>query len=195
MPSTISMEPPFVFVPTSKYNKYLNIANTYTVRYKVCHSSDTIVCSSNMATLIDNKKARFDYEFLEHVTAGIELEGHEVKSLRNHRGSLQGAYVTVRGGEAYIMGMNIPPYQVGNTHSSYEPTRPRRLLLKKSEIAALAQHESTKGLTIVPISVYNNRRWIKVDLRIARGKKQRDKRESIKRRDTERDVRRELSDR
>lgn len=129
---------------------------------------------------------------MEKLNAGIELLGFEVKSLRNKQGSLEGAHITVRGGEAYLIGANIPPFQPKNTPKDYDPTRNRRLLLTKKEIAILGAFEGQKGLTIVPISVYNNKRKIKLEIAVARGKKQFDKRETIKRRDTEREIRRTL---
>jgi SsrA-binding protein len=146
-------------------------------------------------SLITNRKAGFNYEILEKYTAGIELFGFEVKSLRNSQGSLDGSYVTVRGGEAFLLNMHIPPYQAGNTPKEYDPLRNRRLLLKKEEIMALSKAESTKGLTIVPLSVYNRGNKLKLEIAIARGKKKYDKRESIKKRDSLRDVVREISDR
>ena len=143
-----------------------------------------------LTMLIQNKKVYFNYEILEKFTAGIELFGFEVKSLRDKNGSLEGSYVTVRGGEAYLMNANIPPFQTGNTPKTYDPIRNRRLLLTKKEIAELSGTESKKGLTIVPISVYNKGRKIKVEIATVRGKKQFDKRESTKKRETERDIRR-----
>lgn len=142
--------------------------------------------------LLENRKAKFNYEFLDKLDAGIELFGFEVKSLRAKLGSLEGAYVIVRGSEAFIIGAYIPAYQPKNTPKGYEERRNRKLLLTKKEIAALAGAESKKGLTIVPISVYNKGRKLKVSLAIARGKKKFDKRETIKRRETERDMRRDM---
>ena len=146
-------------------------------------------------SLISNKKAYFNYTITETISAGIELFGFEVKSLRNGQGSLEGSYVTVRGGEAFIIGMNIPPFQEKNTPQGYDPIRNRKMLLHKNEITRLSTTESTKGLTIIPVSVYNKGKVIKVDLGIATGKKKFDKRESIKKRDTERSTRREATDR
>lgn len=145
-----------------------------------------------MTQFIFNKKASFNYELMEKLNAGIELLGFEVKSLRNKQGSLEGAHVTVRGGEAYLIGANIPPFQPKNTPKDYDPVRNRRLLLTKKEIAILGAFEGQKGLTVVPISVYNSKRKIKLEIAVARGKKQFDKREDIKRRDTEREIRRTL---
>ncbi len=143
-------------------------------------------------TLIQNKKAYFNYEILETMRAGIELFGFEVKAIRKHLGTLEGTHVTVRGEEAYLIGANIPPYQVKNTPESYNPTRNRRLLLTKKEIEELGKAESKKGLTVVAISMYNFGRKIKVDVAIVRGKKKYDKRQDIKKRDVERDLRRSL---
>ena len=146
-----------------------------------------------MPMLIHNKKATFNYDILERLVAGIELLGHEVKSLRVGHATLDGAYVYVRSGEAYIKGMRISPYQVGNIPKDHNPDRDRRLLLTKSEISRIA--EPAKGLTIVPISVYNKGRKIKIEIGIGKGKKSFDKRQTIKKRDTDRNIRREFSDR
>lgn len=143
-------------------------------------------------TLVSNKKAHFNYEILEKYQAGIELLGGEVKSLRAGRGSLEGSHVTVRGGEAFLIGATIQPYQTGNVQKSYEATRNRKLLLTKDEIAELAAQESKKGLTIVPISVYNKGHKLKVEIGVVRGKKEHDKRETIKKREAERDVMRDI---
>ena len=145
--------------------------------------------------LIDNKKAYFDYEILEKFDAGIELLGTEVKAIRTKKASLEGSHVTVRGGEAYIVGMNINPYQEKNIPEGFDATKNRRLLLTKKEILALSGHENQKGLTLVPLSLYNKKRLIKLSFAIARGKKQHDKRETIKKREVNRTLRREELDR
>lgn len=142
--------------------------------------------------LIEHKKARFDYEILEEFEAGIELLGHEVKSLRAHHGKLEGAHAIVRGGEVYVTGMSIPPYQPKNTPKEYDPSRTRKLLLTKKEIGELAVFEGQKGLTIIPLSVYNKKSKLKVRLAVARGRKKYDKRAVLKERDTQRDIRRTL---
>lgn len=144
--------------------------------------------------LIQSRKALFNYEILEKFEAGIELFGFEVKSLRAGQGSLEGAHVVVRGAEAFVTNMTIPPYQVANTPKDYEPGRNRKLLLTKKELVKLAEIEGQKGLTIVPLSVYNKGRKLKMEIGVARGKKKFDKRETIKKRDTERDLRRTLKD-
>ncbi len=138
--------------------------------------------------LIENKKAHLRFEVLKPFQAGIELTGAETKSLRNRQGSLEGARVLVRGGEAYIVGMSIPPYQVANTPAGYEPEATRRLLLNKAEIAEILDAESKKGLTVVPFEVYNNGRNLKLRIAIVRGKNKKDKREDLKRKDDEREI-------
>lgn len=143
-------------------------------------------------SLIYNKKIGLDYEILETFEAGIELVGTEVKSIRNNQGSLLGSHITVRGGEVFLIASNIPPYQIKNVAESYDPKRNRKLLLTKIEIQKLASLEAKKGLTVVPISVYNKGKKIKVQIAIVRGKKKFDKREDIKKRDVDRDLRREF---
>ncbi|MEK7555937.1 MAG: SsrA-binding protein SmpB [Patescibacteria group bacterium] len=149
----------------------------------------------SMTQLVYNKKARFNYEILDTFEAGIELFGFEVKALKKKQGSFEGAHVVIRGGEAFLVGANIPPYQTANTPKSYDPERTRRLLLTKKELAELAGRENKKGLTIVPISVYSKHNKLKIEIGVARGKKKYDKRETIKKRDTEREVRREMGER
>lgn len=142
--------------------------------------------------LIENQRIGFDYEILEEMEAGLELFGFEVKSLRAKRGSLKGARVVARGGEAYLVGASIPAWQIANAPKSYDPERTRRLLLNKREIAHIASAEGEKGLTIVPISVYNSRRNLKLSLAIARGKKKKDKRAAIRTREEKRRIERTL---
>ena len=145
-----------------------------------------------MTVYAENRKAKFDYEFLERFTAGLELTGPEVKSVRAGKVSLAGSFVSIRGKEAFLLGAEIQPYQPKNQPEDYEQARVRKLLLSKDEIEKLAEVEGTKGLTIVPISVYNKGRFIKLDIAIARGKREFDKRQAIKKRDTERDLNRTL---
>ena len=148
-----------------------------------------------MATYIDNRKAHFNYSVEETFEAGIELTGLEVKSVKKGQGSITSAFCVVRGGEAYIINMHIPPYQPHNTDPGYDPDRTRRLLLSKKEIKKLADKDSIKGLTFIPLSLYSKGRYIKVSIAIARGKKVFDKRESIKKRDIDREIRRTLKTR
>ena len=145
-----------------------------------------------MAHYAENRKVRFNYEILEKYESGIELLGTEVKSVRGGRMSLEGAFVIVRGGEAFLVNANIPPYQAKNAPKDYDPLRNRKLLLTKKEINELADSEKNKSLTIVPISVYNKNRKIKVAIALVKGKKKLDRRESIKKRDIERKIDRTL---
>jgi SsrA-binding protein len=145
-----------------------------------------------MADLITHKKARLEYEILEELEAGIELLGSEVKAIRHTQGKLEGAHIIIRGGEAFVVGMSIPAYQPANTPDTYDPARTRKLLLTTKELGQLAGYEGQKGLTIVPISVYNKGAKLKVRVAIARGKKARDKREDLKKRSVKRDIERTL---
>jgi SsrA-binding protein len=142
--------------------------------------------------LIENKKVRLRFSLLETFSAGLELSGGEVKALRAKLGSLEGSRIVVRGGEAYLVGATIPPYQVANTPKGYEPEKTRRLLLNKKEIAELASAETKKGLTVVPIEVYNAGRLLKLRLAIVKGKGKADRREDLKKADALRDVEREI---
>ncbi len=148
-----------------------------------------------MTTLVDYRKARFNYEIMDTYEAGIELSGAEVKSLKKGQGSLDGSHVLIRGGEAYVVNMLVPAYQEKNIPEGYEPRRNRRLLLTKKEIRELATKELAKGLTIVPISIYNKGNLVKVSVAVVRGKKQHDKRASTKDRETAREARRAMLDR
>lgn len=142
-------------------------------------------------SLVTNKKATFNYEIGNKMTAGIELFGYEVKSLRQGQGSLDGSYIIVRGGEAFLIGGYIPAYQKTNTPKDYNERRNRVLLLRKKEIAELALAEQKK-IALVPLSFFVSGSKIKLDFAFARGKKKGDKRQSIKKRDTERDIKRKL---
>jgi len=148
----------------------------------------------NMVHYTENRKARFNYEFLEKYETGIELLGTEVKSVRGGQMSLEGAFVIIRGGEAFLINANIPPYQPKNAAKDYDPLRNRKLLLTKKEITELAGSDKNKSLTIVPISVYNKNRKIKVEIALVKGKKKFDKRETLKKRDTDREIRREIKE-
>ena len=147
-----------------------------------------------MKSLIENKKARLELEVLDTFEAGVALFGYEVKSLRAGQGSLAGARVLVRGGEAFLAGATIPAYQQKNAPQNYDPERTRRLLLSKKEIAEIAAAEGQKRLTIVPLMVYNKARRLKLQVAVARHKNKRDKRETLKARDAAREVRRTLKE-
>lgn len=143
-------------------------------------------------SLAENKKAHHDYEILESYEGGISLLGHEVKSIKLGRASLRASHVVVRGGQIFVLGMNVPPYQVANTPKDYEPDRPRRLLLNKREINTIIGQEKAKGLTIIPLRLYNKGKKIKLAFAIVRGKKKHDKRETLKKRSASRDIARSL---
>ena len=144
-----------------------------------------------MVAYIQNRKAHFNYEVLEKYEGGIELVGNEVKSVREGRMSLEGAFVIVRGGEVFLINANIDPYQPKNAPKDYNPLRNRKILLTKKEIAELGESEKNKSLTIIPISLYNKGRKIKIEIALVKGKKQHDKRETTKKRETDRELRRE----
>lgn len=146
-------------------------------------------------TLLENKKAKMRYTVLETYEAGIELLGTEVKSLRAKLGKLDGSYVIVRGGEAYMVNVSIPPFQKTNADEHYNDQRPRKLLLSKKQLGELLEYEDKKGLTIVPFMVYNKGRYIKVRVCVVKGKNARDKRQDIKKRDDLRDIQRTLKNR
>ncbi len=140
---------------------------------------------------IENRKARHDYHILEKVEAGIELTGNEVKSLRQGSANLTDTYALARGEELILRGMHIKPYEEGNTEAN--PQRDRRLLLHKKEIGRLIGSVSQKGLTLVPLRVYFNAQgWAKAEIGLCQGKKTHDKRETIRKRDQERELRREF---
>lgn len=145
-----------------------------------------------MTDYIRNKKATLDFELLECFEAGAELLGSETKSIRGGQGKLTGAYVVIRGGEVYLVGASIPPFQKANAPKGYEDERPRKLLLSKKEIEKLFTASEKNGLTIVPIRWYNSRRRLKLEIAIARGKKKFDKREILKDRDNKRNIERIL---
>ena len=144
-----------------------------------------------MPPRIVNRKARFNYHILETVEAGIELKGTEVKSIRAGKVSLVDGFCRIRGGEIYLYGANISPYENAG-YAVHDPMRPRRLLLHSREIARLAGKVSQKGLTLVPTKMYFKRGWTKVEIGLAKGKQLYDKRESIKKRETEREMKRAL---
>lgn len=143
-----------------------------------------------MPIYIDNRKAHFNYEVTDTFEAGIKLNGFEVKSIKKGQGNINSAFCIVRGNEAYIVGMHIPPYQPNNTYPGYDPEQTRKLLLSKKEIKKLGEKDSIKGLTLVPLSLYSKGPYIKVSIAIARGKKTIDKRETIKKRDLDREMER-----
>ena len=141
-----------------------------------------------------NRKARFEYELFETYEAGIELKGSEIKSIRAGQVSLGEAYVRTNGKQAWLVSAHIAPYDQASVFN-HDPERERRLLLHKREIKALYDGIRIKGMTIIPIQMYLKRGRAKVEIALAKGKRQYDKRQDIKKRDMERDVHRELDDR
>lgn len=145
-----------------------------------------------MPQLAVNKRALFDYVILEKFEAGLVLFGHEVKSIRDKRMSLLGAYVTISRGSASLINSHVPLYPKAGPKPDYDPDRSRRLLLHKRELDRLAGKMEQKGLTLVPISVYTKGSQIKIEFGLGRGKKQFEKRETIKKRDIDREIRRSM---
>ncbi len=140
--------------------------------------------------VVTNRRARHDYTILERWEAGIVLAGAEVKSLREGRANLQDAFARVEDGEVWLYGMHISPYAF--SRGELDPLRRRKLLLHQREIAELARHTATKGLTIVPLRVYFRDGRAKVELALARGRRAYDKRQAIAERDARREAERAL---
>ncbi len=141
-----------------------------------------------------NRRALRDYHVLERVEAGIELRGTEVKSIRLGHISMTGAYARIDKGEAWLVGLNISPYDHGNQFN-HDPERPRRLLLHKAEIHKLQAQAEQKGLALVPLSMQFRRGRVKVEIGVCRGKQSHDKRETIKRRTADREAARAIRQR
>jgi SsrA-binding protein len=144
--------------------------------------------------IVDNRRARHDYHFLEKVEAGLVLTGTEVKSLRDGRASLQQAYADVRDGEAWLVGAHISVYDQGNI-ANHDPDRDRKLLLHRREVDSLGAKVRERGLTLVPTRLYFRDGRAKVELALARGKEQRDKRSDLAKREAQRDMERALKSR
>jgi len=145
-----------------------------------------------MTTYAINKRAHFDYTILENYEAGLELLGCEVKSIKTKHVSLKESFVTIHDGELYLTNAHIPLYIHAGKVPSYNPTRPRKLLVKKSEIKRLIGSIRAKGLTLVPIKLYTKRRLIKLSFGLGKGKKEIDKREKIKKREDKRGMQRAM---
>jgi SsrA-binding protein len=136
---------------------------------------------------LENRRARHEYHILESIEAGIALSGTEVKSVRDGGASISEAYARFRNGEAWLVGMHVPPYKQGS-FSNVDPARARKLLLHREQIAYLQSRVQEKGLTVVPLRLYFTRGMAKVQLGLARGKKLWDKRADITKRDVEREI-------
>lgn len=141
---------------------------------------------------IKNKKAYFNYAVLEKFEAGLKLSGTEVKSIKDGRVSFEGSYISFREDGSYWVNGTVPAWQPKNAPARYEPTRPRKLLLSKKEIGYLRGRSEEKGLTVVPLRIYSKKGNLKMEVGLVRRKKKWDKREALKKRAQERDVRREL---
>ena len=145
-----------------------------------------------MMSFSENSKAYFNYEILEKFEAGIELKGYETKAVKSGRAHLAGAFATIKDNQIWLTNADIHPYQPKNTPDGYDSKRSRRLLLNRKEIGYLIGKMKSDKLTIVPLKLYNKGGRIKVALGLARGKKQYEKREKIKKRETQREIRRTL---
>jgi SsrA-binding protein len=145
-----------------------------------------------MTIIALNKRARFDYEILETIEAGVALLGHEVKSVKTGHMSLQGSFVTIRGNDLMLTNALIPFYEHAGDPLGYEPTRPRRLLVKKSEAKRFIGKVRTNGLTLIPLRVYTKRHLVKVEFALAKGKKEYDKRETTQKREAARKMARAM---
>lgn len=139
-------------------------------------------------SLLENKKVGLSYEILETLTTGIVLSGAEVKSLRKNHGSINESFVVLKDGELFLAKAFIPPYQIKNTPPSYDPYRNRKLLVHRTEITRFIQKKSESGLTLIPLKVFTENRKIKVLLGLAKGKNKHDKRETIKKRESDREI-------
>lgn len=148
---------------------------------------------SEIKTLAENRKARHDYFIEESMEAGIELFGTEVKSVKLGKANLKDSYAEVRNGEVYLYNLHISPYEKGNIFNK-DPLRPRRLLLHKSQIRRIDSIISQQGLTLVPLSLYEVRGLVKVQLSIVKGKKLYDKRQDIAKKDAMREVEKHLKE-
>lgn len=140
---------------------------------------------------ISNRKARYDYEIIETYEAGIVLKGTEIKSIRKGSANLKDSYAIVKNGEVFLLGMHISKYEEGNRFN-HDELRTKKLLLHKKEIKKIKQAIDLDGLTLIPMKLYFSKNKAKILLGIARGKKNYDKRETIKKRDIEREMKKEL---
>jgi len=147
-----------------------------------------VLSTSVKKPYITNSKAGFNYETLETFEAGLQLLGHEVKSLRLGHGSLGDSFIIIDANELFLVKAYIPPYQVKNTAPSYNPYRHRKLLITKKELAEIMRRKQEAGLTLIPLSLYDKKGYLKLQFALAKGKKKHDKRETIKERDANREM-------
>lgn len=142
--------------------------------------------------LITNRKVSLNYEIIEKYEAGLVLEGYEVKAIRAGRGQMLGAYIVMRAGEAFLKGLTVTPLQQNNLPLNYTEGRTVKILLKKDEIKDLYKKVEGKGISLVPLSIYDNRGTLKCEIALVRGKKMHDKRATLKARDDKREIERTL---
>jgi SsrA-binding protein len=148
-----------------------------------------LVESKGIEIITTNKKAFHDYDIVDKIEAGVELQGSEVKSLRARHANLKDSYASIRNGEVFLLKAHIAAYKFSGSYDNHEPERARRLLLHKKEITRLHRNMESKGITLVPLKLYFNPKGIvKVELGLAKGKRQYDKRAVIAERDFEREM-------
>lgn len=143
-----------------------------------------------MNILAKNRRAAYDYELKDRFEAGLVLTGQEVKSVKTGHISLNGSFITRKGQELFLTNANIPPYKFAGEMKNYDPTRPRKILVKKSEIRHLTGKLTTEGLTLVPLCVYTKKKLVKLEFAVGKGKKQHDKRHDIQKREDQRKIER-----
>lgn len=141
--------------------------------------------STGIKIIVDNRRARYEYQLTDRYEAGIELQGSEVKSLRAGKANLQDAFAAIERGEIVLHNLHISPYSHGG-YANHEPVRPRKLLLKRAEIGKLQKATDQKGFTLVPTKLYFKNGWAKVEIAVGRGKKLYDKRQDIAEREAKR---------
>jgi len=154
----------------------------------------TIMSKQNpvIRNISENRRARREYEILDRVEAGLSLTGSEVKSLRGGKGQVTEAYVRFKDSEAWLLEAHIPQYPQAGPHNNHEPNRPRKLLLKREQLAKWEKKVAERGLTMIPLRLYFNGAWIKIEIGLGRGRKLHDKRAVLKERSDNRDAQRAL---
>ena len=149
---------------------------------------------SDIKVITRNRKAQYDYHLERTYQAGIVLQGSEIKSIRANNINLRDGFVQERNGELWLMGVHITPYEQANLFGHHDPTRPRKLLLHKKEIAQIVDKSRERGYTIIPTMVFLQRGRAKIEIALAKGKKQYDKRDALAKRDSDREIRRVLKE-
>jgi len=139
-----------------------------------------------------NSRAKYDYEILDSIEAGLVLTGFETKAIKGGKVSIKGAFVKVMSGELWLIGSTVSPYQPNNAPGDFDSTRSRKLLVKREQLKKLIGKTEEKGVTLVPLNLYGKRGFVKLEIGIARGKKKYDKRETIKKREFDREKGRQM---